>query len=518
MKTLPTNNIQVDFVAATTNLIDYYDIYTQQLISSKEIIGIMEKSYEQQMSTTISTITTTTAAPNTSVCSQTFTVKNSDNLALKTLCFVNLATKINHDSALTYCRSAGMEFAGITSIDDFNGIVSFTEKVFGIYAFVPLLIINGIYDATQGVWFVKFSGKSIPMSSIVTPNVTTPTYMILKATFNGWQFKTSSSVSSDFFCEYGWNAYTLPLAPNVSICDGIFDVRTASNLLMKKVCYVPTTIRTSDARTYCRSQNMEYFGVTSFDEYRVITNYYNSRFTNERISINGAYDSSVNKWFATYTTGVTSFTTSKVEVFPPAVPDYRDYNCLAISGGQFVSTSCSDSTSFFCEFSQTVAKSQSCRMKYNITNADGSIAKKLCLIARPLDWADVSKLCRSTGLDGIFAIRNVDEYNSLNATLLSYQPANSSYWIDGVSSANGTWYNYNPDPTPLYSGAIPLSGTGTNLRVICGLNFFGTIASSAFQNGSAENYNICEYGVACRTPRTTMNSLTRDLPCGKKFN
>lgn len=501
-------------IVATTNLIDFYDAYIQQLIYSIEKVDNMIREYEQQMipttstSTTTVATTTTTKAPNVGSCSSTYPVKNSFNETIKIICYRSVGlTSLN---AITGCQSQGMELFGITSIEDLNGVLKFTDILYGA-AISQYKIINGIFDTVRNGWFVEYANnKSVKVLSSIAPTSSSNFCMRILTNANGLVLQNvACSTGGTHFCEYGWNTVTPSVVSNQSICNGTIFLLTATNLPIKNVCYVPQSMTPTNARSYCRSNGMEYLAVTNFDEYIGLLSYFKTRWTNTTISFNGAYDSTVNKWLAKYFT-------KNVDVFPAAVPKVRNNDCLAVSNGQIVTIPCSSSTTFFCEFMVTEAKSYGCRLNANITDSTGKVVKKVCHIQRDYLLADASALCLSNGMSGLFSIRNADEFNSLQTVLSTYQnTSNMKCWIDGTKSANGSWFNSYPDPIPIYSGAIPASGTGTNLVLNFGTNPFGTSVA----NATAVVSVLCEYDVACRPPSVTINSLTGDLPCGKQtFN
>lgn len=64
--------------------------------------------------------------------------------------------------------------------------------------------------------------------------------------------------------------------------------------------------------------------------------------------------------------------------------------------------------------------------------------------------------------------------------------------INGQQVANGTWFNYDPNPVELYSGAVPAYGTGGFLNI----EGFGAAGwkTKAYTN-STTNWFICEFYV-----------------------
>jgi hypothetical protein len=81
-----------------------------------------------------------------------------------------------------------------------------------------------------------------------------------------------------------------------------------------------------------------------------------------------------------------------------------------------------------------------------------------------MKYSDGLNYCIWNGMQGLLAIRNVEELNGIRAAFISiamwaFNSCNGPRFIvDGIQAANGSWFVYNPNPTPLYSGAFPPTG------------------------------------------------------------
>lgn len=135
-----------------------------------------------------------------------------------------------------------------------------------------------------------------------------------------------------------------------------------------------------------------------------------------------------------------------------------------------------------------------CNNIYNVVSS-GVTVKKICEVTRSYDYPTSSAYCRNNSMQ-LYAIRNAVEFIALKTFMeTSYgatASSNTHTGLNGQQAANGTWFNFNPTSSLLYSGAIPTGGTGTFLNIQGnGAAGWGTIGRPA----SFASWFVCEFDV-----------------------
>jgi hypothetical protein len=167
----------------------------------------------------------------------------------------------------------------------------------------------------------------------------------------------------------------------------------------------------------------------------------------------------------------------------------------ATTGWATIAYNTNFNTWFVCEFDvKKVAITSVCNSTANITDSTGLIVKKACLVYLGFNHSAGVNYCKSNGMSGLYSIGNAVHFNQVSTFLTSRMIAlfgginTCSLHIDGEKAANGTWFNFNPNPTLLFSGAIP-SGTG-NFMFIYGTPSGWVTTTTTASGGSII---VCEY-------------------------
>lgn len=307
--------------------------------------------------------------------------------------------------------------------------------------------------------------------------------------------------SSGSFIKYTTGFEVLACSNNslqpAKVCSSVYNV-TSGNVVYKKACRITIGMDFEAADAYCKANGMAglYTISNQIDQSALIdfvTKVFGAISYGAKLHVNGQQAAN-GTWF----------NPNGMPLYSGAIPTsgsggFLNVEGFGTSGWATKSYGKTNGANTVCEFDVLkVPLTSICNGIANITDSNGQLSKRACFMCVNVNSSTRVDICRSYNMQGLYAISTLEHYNQLNTFLSDRMMAilgfigNTKVHVDGIQAANGTWFNYNPNPTLVYSGAIPQSGSGEFL----GMN--GTSSGfvpTSFSSSTQPYWVVCEYDV-----------------------